>query len=179
MSDVKKTLPPSVGASRGIGDILDSCGSELERVEQEARAACHRLAAGTADHKGAELWEQELGLDVRSDLPLEARRTLIRIALEQMDTCTPEKLKAMLAQMIEGRILLTERFAEYGVDLWVEVEKFLLPSMRQVENALRRAMPAHLDLHLAVVGQGQNVNKLQRVLVPGMRITIYTEEEIT
>jgi len=179
MSDVKKTLPPSVGASRGIGDILDSCGSELEQMEQEARAACRRLAAGTADAEGIRLWEQELGLDVRADLPLEARRTLILIALEQMDTCTPEKLKAMLAQMIEGKVSLTEHFARYGVELWVEAERFLLPSMRQVENALRRAMPAHLDLHLAVVGQGQNVNKLQRVLVPGMRITIYTEEEIT
>ena len=131
MSDVKKTLPPSVGKSRGIGDILDSCGSELERVEQEARAACLRLAAGTADIHGVELWEKELGLDVRADLPLEARRTLIRIALEQMDTCTPEKLKVMLNQMLEGKAVLTERFAEYGVDLWVDVERFLLPSMRQ------------------------------------------------
>ena len=179
MSDVKKTLPPSVGKSRGIGDILDSCGSELERVEQEARAACLRLAAGTADIHGVEMWEKELGLDVRADLPLEARRTLIRIALEQMDTCTPEKLKVMLNQMLEGKAVLTERFAEYGVDLWLDVERFLLPSMRQVEHALRRAMPAHLDLHLTAVGRGGNANKLQRVLIPGMKLTIYTEEEIT
>lgn len=179
MSDIKKTLPPSVGASRGIGDILNSCGMELDRMEQEARAACCRLAASTADNRGIELWEKELGLDVRSDLPLAARRTLVRIALEQMDTCTPEKLKAILAQMLEGRAVLTERFDQYGVDIWVEVERFLLPSMRQAENALRRAMPAHLDLHLTAVAQGTTSNKLQRVLIPGMKLTIYTEEEIT
>lgn len=179
MSDVKKTLPPSVGANRGISDILDSCGSQLELLEQQARAACLRLAVSTADERGMELWERELGLDVRSDIPLEARRTLLRIALEQMDTCTPEKLKTMLGQMLEGEFTLTERFSEYGVDLWVEVSRFLLPSMRQVENALRRAMPAHLDLHLTAVGRGEVSNNIQRVLIPGMKVTIYTEEEIT
>ena len=40
-------------------------------------------------------------------------------------------------------------------------------------------MPAHLDLHLTAVGRGGNANKLQRVLIPGMKLTIYTEEEIT
>ena len=179
MRNIKKTLPPSVGGSQGIDTILDSCGSELERLEQEARAACLRLAAGTADLRGVELWEKELGLDVRTDLPLEARRTMIRIALEQMVTCTPEKLKILLGQMLEGEIILNERFEQYGVDLWVEVSRFLLPSMRQVESALRRAMPAHLDLHLAAAGTGETVNRLQRVLIPGMKLIIYTEEEIT
>ena len=35
MADIKKTLPQSVGESRGIGEILDSCGTELELLEQE------------------------------------------------------------------------------------------------------------------------------------------------
>ena len=39
MADIKKTLPQSVGESRGIGEILDSCGTELDLLEQEARAA--------------------------------------------------------------------------------------------------------------------------------------------
>ena len=94
MADIKKTLPQSVGESRGIGEILDSCGTELDLLEQEARAACLRLAAATADSKGCALWERELGLEVREDLPLSARRVLIQVALEQMDTCTPEKLRA-------------------------------------------------------------------------------------
>ena len=85
MAELKKTLPPSVGESQGIGAILDSCDMELDQLEQAARTASQRLAASTADEVGCALWERELGLDVREDLPLEARRTLIRIALEQMD----------------------------------------------------------------------------------------------
>ena len=43
MADVKKTLPPSVGQSQGIGQILDSCDKELDRLEDAARTACQRL----------------------------------------------------------------------------------------------------------------------------------------
>ena len=56
MADVKKTLPPSVGQSRGIGQILDSCDKELDRLEDAARTACQRLAAGTAYEAGCALW---------------------------------------------------------------------------------------------------------------------------
>ena len=125
MADIKKTLPQSVGESRGIGEILDSCGTELDLLEQEARAACLRLAAATADSKGCALWERELGLEVREDLPLSARRVLIQVALEQMDTCTPEKLRAFVLRMLEGQVELREDFEGYTVYLAAQVEKFL------------------------------------------------------
>ena len=70
MAELKKTLPPSVGESQGIGAILDSCDMELDQLEQAARTASQRLAASTADEVGCALWERELGLDVREDLPL-------------------------------------------------------------------------------------------------------------
>ena len=115
MADIKKTLPDSVGGSRGIGTILESCDSELDRLEKEARAACFRLAAATADAKGCAMWERELGLDIREDLPLSARRVLIQVALEQMDTCTPEKLRALVLRMLEGEVTVTEEYAQYTV----------------------------------------------------------------
>lgn len=179
MADVKKTLPPSVGASQGIGAILDSCDSELDRLEQEARAASLRLAAGTADEEGCELWERELGLDVRKDLPLEARRTLIRIALEQMDTCTPAKLLELLGRMLEGEATLTEEFDAYTVRLAVQVSRFLVPSLRQVEQTLRKALPAHLDYALSASTQLETESPPKRALFSGMTLEIYTEEETT
>ena len=39
MAELKKTLPPSVGESQGIGAILDSCDMELDQLEQAARTA--------------------------------------------------------------------------------------------------------------------------------------------
>ncbi len=179
MADLKKTLPPSVGKSAGIGDLLDSCDLELDRLEQEARTASERLAAGTADEAGCALWEQELGLDVREDLPLEARRTLIRIALEQMDILTPKKLRELLARMLEGEVTMEERFADYKVALAVHVSRFLVPSMRQAEQALRRALPAHLDCELAAKAEMETDKQSRRALFSGMKLEIYTEEEIT
>ena len=160
MADIKKTLPQSVGESRGIGEILDSCGTELDLLEQEARAACLRLAAATADSKGCALWERELGLEVREDLPLSARRVLIQVALEQMDTCTPEKLRAFVLRMLEG-----------------QVEKFLGPSLRYVEKALRRATPAHLDCVLSARADLNTDTRPRRALLQGIKLEIYTKEE--
>ena len=82
MADLKKTLPPSTAQARGISAVLDSCDGELEQLERETRAACRRLAAGTADGAGCTLWERELGLPVREDLSPDVRRALIAIALE-------------------------------------------------------------------------------------------------
>ncbi|MDD5908385.1 MAG: DUF2313 domain-containing protein [Clostridia bacterium] len=177
MADIKKTLPQSVGESRGIGEILDSCGTELELLEQEARAACLRLAAATADSKGCALWERELGLEVREDLPLSARRVLIQVALEQMDTCTPEKLRAFVLRMLEGQVELREDFEGYTVYLAAQVEKFLVPSLRYVEKALRRATPAHLDCVLSARADLNTDTRPRRALLQGIKLEIYTKEE--
>ena len=179
MADLKKTLPPSVGQSHGIGQMLDSCDKELDRLEQEARTASERLAAGTADEVGCALWERELGLSVREDLPLEARRTLIRIALEQMDILTPRKLRELVERMLEGQITIEERFADYAVALAVQVSRFLVPSMRQAEQALRRALPAHLDYTLAATADMETDKQSHRALFSGIKLEIYTEEETT
>ena len=177
MADIKKTLPESVGDSRGIGTILESCDSELERLEEEARAACFRLAAATADAKGCALWERELGLDLREDLPLSARRVLIQVALEQMDTCTPEKLRALVLRMLEGEVTITEEYARYTVYLAARVEKFLVPSLRSVHRALRRATPAHLDCVLSANAEIETDPTPRRALLQGMKLEIFTKEE--
>ena len=179
MAQLKKTLPPSVGAAWGIGSILDSCGSQLETLEQESRAACRRLAVGTADEKGCALWEWELGLDNREDLPLEARRTLIRIALDGRDTCTPQRLKALLGRMLEGEVGLSEQFADYRLELTARAEHFAVPSLRQVERTLRAAVPAHLAVGLQVSAEAATQSGTYRVLLPGLKLEITTEEELT
>ena len=179
MADLKKTLPPSTAQARGIGSILDSCDGELERLETEARAACCRLAAGTADEKGCTLWEQELGLTVREDLPLEVRRTLIAIALEGRETCTPQRLKGLLNRMAEGEITLLEQFSAYRLELFAQVERFLVASMRQMEAVLRQATPAHLEVHLSAAAQRVTQPLARRCMTAGMKLEITTEEEIT
>ena len=179
MAELKKTLPPSVGESQGIGAILDSCDMELDQLEQAARTASQRLAASTADEVGCALWERELGLDVREDLPLEARRTLIRIALEQMDILTPKKLREMMERLLEGEITVEERFADYKLALAAQVSRFLVPSMRQAEQAIRRALPAHLDYSLAAKADAETDKQPKRALFSGLKLEIYTEEETT
>ena len=179
MAEVKKTLPPSVGVSRGISSILNSCDKELDALELEARAACRRLVAGTADEKGCALWEQELGLDVREDLSLAARRALIRAALDQMDTCTPETLCALVNRMLEGEVDLEEDFAGYVIRVKAQVERFLVPGVRAVEQALRGAAPAHLTCSLTVQAELLTETAARRALVQGVKMEIYTKEDKT
>lgn len=177
MADIKKTLPQSVGSSRGVGTILESCDRELDRLEEEARAACFRLAASTADAKGCAMWERELGLDIREDLSLSARRILIQVALEQMDTCTPEKLRAFVLRMLEGEVRVSEEYSQYTVYLAAKVEKFLVPSLRSVHRALRRTVPAHLDCVLSASTELDTDPSPRRALLQGMKLEIFTKEE--
>lgn len=179
MAELKKTLPPSVAGARGIGNVLESCDSELDRLETEARAACCRLAAGTTDEAGCTLWERELGLAVREDLSAEVRRNLIRIALEGRETCTPQRLKSLLGRMLEGETTLAEQFAQYRVELSTQVERFRVASLRQVESVLRQAVPAHLEVHLSAAAGGITEAVSRRGMTAGMKLEITTEEEIT
>ena len=116
---------------------------------------------------------------MREDLPLEARRTLIRIALEQMDILTPQKLREMMERLLEGEITVEERFSDYKVELAAQVSRFLVPSMRQAVQALRRALPAHLDYSLAARADVETDKQPQRALFSGLKLEIYTEEETT
>lgn len=177
MNNLQKTLPPSTARSRGIETILQTCGQALEQVESEARAACVRLTAGLADQAGAALWERELGLEIREDLPLEARRALILAALEQMETCTPRRLLALLARLIEGEGSLREDFPAYHLYLTVQAARFLVPSLRLVERVLRQTIPAHLGASLAVKADLETEPRAQRGLFQGIHLEIDTVEE--
>jgi len=179
MRRLKETLPPSVGASRGIGILLDSCGLEAELLEQEARQACLRLAAAEADQKGCSLWERELGLEVREDLAVEARRALIRAALDGLDTCTPEKLRVLVGKMLEGDVALEEDHVRYTFHVKAQVERFLVPGLTPVKKALRKAAPAHLDLSLSAAADVETESLPASVLTAGVKLHIFTKEDIT
>lgn len=177
MADVKGTLPPFVSRGRVMGALLDSAQGELEALEREARAAARRMAAGTADEKGLALWEEELGLEKREDLPPEGRRALVLAALDQMETCTPARLRAFVRRMLEGEVTLTEDFPNYALYLGVRVERFLVPSLRAVGAALRRSVPAHLDCRLAAETALNGQSGTSRVLHQSIHLAIFSEEE--
>ena len=135
------------------------------------------MAAGTADEKGLALWEEELGLEKREDLPPEGRRALVLAALDQMETCTPARLRAFVRRMLEGEVTLTEDFPNYALDLGVRVERFLVPSLRAVGAALRRSVPAHLDCRLAAETALNGQSGTSRVLHQSIHLAIFSEEE--
>lgn len=94
-----------------------------------------------------------------------------------MDTCTPEKLRAFVLRMLEGQVELREDFEGYTVYLAAQVEKFLVPSLRYVEKALRRATPAHLDCVLSARADLNTDTRPRRALLQGIKLEIYTKEE--
>lgn len=179
MADLKKTLPPGTAEARGIASVLETCDVELEQLEREARAACRRLAAGTADGAGCTLWEQELGLPVREDLTTDLRRALIAIALEGRETCTPERLTRHVRRMLEGEVTLTESFADYRLLLTAQVDHFAVASIRQVQDVLRQAVPAHLAVTLTAEARADTLPQLRRGVSASVNLEITTEEEVS
>lgn len=177
MADLKKTLPPFVGRTRGIGEILDAIQPEVECAEQEARQSCLRLAVETADEAGLSLWERELGLESGSGLSAEARRMLIRLALEQMETCTPRRLCAMLERLTGGKAELQEDFAAYTVHMKLKSSRAPDTLLSQAQTVLRKAAPAHLLCLLEAELTANSREWGRRALVQGMALEIYTTKE--
>lgn len=177
MADIKRTLPPSAGETLYIGALLESIGGELNAVEREARASCQRLSVERSDEAGAALWEKELGLEHPDALSLRARKVLLRLALEKRRTCTPERLKAYLGQMLEGEVALTEDFAHYALRMQVQITDFAVPSVEAVQRAMRKLTPAHLNCTLQASARISGAEAPGRLLHTGIRMKIYTIEE--
>ena len=174
MADLKKTLPPFVGRTRGIGEILSALQPELQRVEQEARAACRRLAIHTADETGMELWERELGAENGGGLSLDARRVLALLTLAQMETCTPRRLCALLEQLTRGSAAIQEDFAGQTLRLEIRGSQMLPSRLSLVERA-----PAHLQCLLQARLQAETAPQGRRVLIQGAALEIHTTKEET
>lgn len=179
MADLKKTLPPFVGRTRGIGEILSALQPELQRVEQEARAACRRLAIHTADETGMELWERELGAENGGGLSLDARRVLALLTLAQMEICTPRRLCALLEQLTRGSAAIQEDFAGQTLRLEIRGSQMLPSRLSLVERAMQKAAPAHLQCLLQARLQAETAPQGRRVLIQGAALEIHTTKEET
>lgn len=177
MADIKRTLPPSVGRTFGIGAILDSIDGELNALEKEARAACGRLTIKNTDEAGAVLWEKELGLEHPEELSLQARKALLRLALERRSTCTPQRLREDIGRMLKGEVTVTEDFAGYALQVHAHITDFTVPSMEAVERTLRKLTPAHLACTLRASASLTGSETPGRLLHAGVRMKIYTTEE--
>ena len=110
---------------------------------------------------------------------MDVRKTLIAVALEGRETCTPERLKSLLRRMLEGEVTLTESFAQYCLLLAAQVEHFAVTSLKQVESVLRQAVPAHLEVSLSAAAQMSTQLDPRRGVIVGMNLEITTEEEVT
>lgn len=177
MNSLQKTLPPSTAESRGIREILLSCGEELEKLEEQARRACLQLDFSRVDENGLALWERELGLKPEPVWTAERRRERILAVLALQETCTPRRLLALLARLLEGEAELEEQFSAYRICPSVQVTRFLEPSMRRVEAVLRQAAPAHLEVLLSARTGVPGEPQIPRGLFQGMKLNLYSEEE--
>ena len=172
MSAIRGTLPPFMSAWPEIGALLDALGAELDRLEAGAETLCLRTAASTADDPGLTRWERDLGLSVRSDLGTATRRTEVLAALDFFTTCTPHKLRSMLAHMTGGVVTLTESPAAGTISAAVTAEDAVPADLRGVQNALRRAVPAHLGCGMTATARMDGTSGGARCLTGSVSLRI-------
>lgn len=179
MADLKKTLPPFVGRTRGVGEILSALQPELQSMEREARAVCRRLAIGTADETGMRLWERELGTENGGGLSLDARRVLTLLTLAQMETCTPRRLCALLEQLTRGSAAIREDYSRQTLQLEIQGSQMLPSRLSLVEKAIQKAAPAHLRCLLQARLRAETELRGRRVWIQGAALEIHTTKEET
>ena len=143
-----QTLPGYYAHCGQITLLLQVLEEELAHLEAQAQAAAARVIVSTADSAGLDLWEAELGLVRREDLPLSARRALILAVLDRGVPGTPEKITRLFSLLTGGKAVLTEDPAAYAIALQAEAPAGGA-DLYSCEQLLRRAVPAHLKCVLS------------------------------
>lgn len=143
MDKLFAALPAYYRSCGQISEILRVLQEELVQLEAWAQLTAARVTVSTADSQGLALWESDLGLRHRSELPLPARRGLILGALDCGTPGTPEKLTRLFAGLTGGTVECTETPAAASVEFWVTAPGGGA-DFYSCEQAVRKALPAHL-----------------------------------
>lgn len=148
---LKTLLPSFVSGMEGIAALLDTLDAEVGRWEDAALLETEQLVACTASHQ-LPLWEQELGLERRADLPVEERRALVLAALSFFGACSPQRLTRLLERMTGGVAQYSETPGDYTLSLATQTPGRVIADLPAIARAIKKTAPAHIFCSVAATG---------------------------
>jgi hypothetical protein len=128
-----------------MNSILQAEGSEFDKLRQALNEILDQYFASTATW-WLDTWEQELGLAVSPDQPIEQRRDKIKSRLRGYGTATVKLIQIVAEAYDKGRVDVIENIPAYTVTIKFVDTTGIPPNLEDLKAAVRAVLPAHLDL---------------------------------
>jgi hypothetical protein len=138
-------LPDYYRTSRVMRAVLEAQGNELEKLYQAFDNILDQLFIDTASWR-LDYWEEELGLKVMPEQPVEQRRDKIKSRLRGQGTATIKLVKQVAETYDKGKVDVIEDVSSYTVTLRF-IDTIGIPAnLEDLKAAVRAVVPAHLAL---------------------------------
>ena len=136
-------LPWYYQDSHIMNGIIRGDAQEIEAVRAAILFILSQFYVDTADRKGIELWEQELGLTPARGASLGLRKAQIKAKLQRPAVMTPKRIESIVNLFVEGGAAkVIEIKGRYHFS--IEIPFGALKWQNEVRQALEEAKPAHL-----------------------------------
>lgn len=138
-------LPHYYETSRIIRVILQAEGTEFDKLRQALDETLNQFFVNTATWS-LDTWEEELGLPIMPDQPIDERRSKIISRIRGIGTATISIIKNVAESYVNGTIDIVEDFSTYTIIVQFVDTRGIPPNLDDLKAALRAVVPAHLDI---------------------------------
>jgi hypothetical protein len=138
-------LPLYYQTSRIIRAILQTEGIEFDKLRQALDETLNQFFVNTATWS-LDTWEEELGLPITPDQPIDERRSKIISRIRGIGTATIAIVKNVAESYVNGTIDIVEDFKAYTIIVQFVDIRGIPPNLDDLKAALRAVVPAHLDI---------------------------------
>ncbi len=143
-----KYLPHFYGNSEEVKELQEALSDEGTIIENEINSIKNQVFVDSATW-GLTYWEKLLGLHTDTTQTNEVRRSRIKTYLRNNGTCTKVKLKNICHSYVNGEVEIIEDNANYKLTVKFVGENGVPANIDYLRNALREAIPAHLQFLFA------------------------------
>lgn len=138
-------FPAYYQTSRIMRSVLQAKGTEYDRLRQALTETLNQFFVDTATW-GLDTWEDELGLPIMPEQPIEERRDKIKSRLRGHGTATGPIVRQVAEAYDKGKIDIIEDFAAYTIIVQFVDTTGIPPNLDDLKKAVRAVVPAHLDI---------------------------------
>lgn len=144
-NDLFVRVPERYQKSAEAGEILRAVQPEFNRMQDVIDSFTDQLLLSGATW-GIDRWEQDYGIDSNIVQTLTERRDHVRSKLRGAGTINSSALEQIAAAFVAGETQVTERPADYAVDMLFHGVIGIPTNLADLQDTLREMLPAHLAI---------------------------------
>lgn len=138
-------LPKYYDESKIVVNLMEQEGAEIDLLHGRIQDVLNQFFIDKATW-GLDYWETVCGIPVNRNKPDDQRISVIKSKLRGAGTVTLATIKNVVDSFENGEISVQENFGNYEVIITFIGKRGVPPNLKDVEQAVREIMPAHLGI---------------------------------